>query len=108
MANKMTDEVKEFARKVISLIEEGKGFSPFLISNKRIYHEVTGLSRFSRKRWEKIAPLIRAINYFKEGNKELHSYAPMLGSRYNVKATEAERDWRYICGFQLVIREVEG
>ena len=96
---------EEFGRKVISLMEQGKGFASRFISNKSIYREVTGLKRFSRKRWEQLIPLIRAINGFKDGNKELFGYDPMLRSKYNVKATNAPNDYHYIAGFQLVIRK---
>ena len=96
---------EEFGRRVIALIEHGKGFDTRLISNRQIYHELTGLKRFSRKRWEKLKPLIRAINGFKDGNKELFGYAPMLRSRFNVKRSDAQFDHRYIAGFQLVIRK---
>lgn len=99
------EEIRKFAETIIVLIEQNKGFHPRLISNKQIYREITGLQRFSRKRWEKLRPLIKAVNWFKIGNRELVGYDPMLRSRYNVKATDSPNDYHYIAGFQLVIRK---
>jgi len=101
----ITNKSQELGKKVIALIEQGKGFAPSFISNEAIYREVTGLRRFSKKKWAKLKLHIKAINGFKMGNRELHGYDPMLRRQYNVKATDSPNDFRYIAGFQLVIRK---
>lgn len=75
-----------------------------IVSNKDIYESVTGLNRYSQKRWELLRPtlilLAKQLEHAVDGEIYwISSYSPMFAGHFNFYADEARN--RPVAGFQV-------
>lgn len=96
-------KLEEVVNTIVSLTGGRRGN---IVGNKAIYEAITGLQRYSKKRWEALKPIMQEIGDKREYEVDgvryiLQTYSPMFASRWNFyrgKHLPESFIWGHPCG----------
>jgi len=97
----MDYDKEEVLRAIVNLAQKQR--AP-IVGNRNIYEVVTGLKRYSQKRWELLKPSLRLLAGQLEHTVDgqiywITGYAPMFAGHFNFYVAEGSD--RPVAGFQV-------
>lgn len=105
--------VEEVVNTIVSMAAVNTRNRGNIVGNQAIYEAVTGLHRYSKKRWEALKPILQEIGDKREFEVNrtkyiLQTYSPMFAGRFNFYRGNHKPEsmiWGHPCGGFSVFKQ---